>query len=176
TLHPARQRLDPALGPIGELHELEQLLRALSADRPREVEVAAVDEHVVLDAELLVELVLLRHDTDPGADLLAVARRVEPEDPQLALAHRRHATDHAHRRRLAGTVRAEKPERLAAPHVDVDAVDGDEVTEALHELARRDQGVRHAESTLPVAMSADAAGRYARRPCSCATWSQATST
>ena len=89
--------------------------------------------------ELLVELVLLGHDADPRPDLLAVAGRVHPEDPQLALGHGRHASDHAHRRRLAGAVRPEEPERLAAVDLDLDPVDGGEVAEPLDQAARRDQ-------------------------------------
>jgi GNAT superfamily N-acetyltransferase len=96
-----------------------------------QVEVAAVEHEVVLHGELLVELVGLRDDTDPGADLLALRRRVHVEDPQLAVGTRRDAADHPHRRRLAGTVRPEEPERLAAVHLDVDAVDRGERAEAL---------------------------------------------
>ena len=39
--------------------------------------------------------------------------RIEPEDAQLTVGHRRHAADHAHRRGLACPVRAEEAERLA---------------------------------------------------------------
>ena len=127
------------LGAIGELHELEQLLGAAPALGARQVEVAAVEHEVVEHGELLVELVLLRHDADPGPDLLAVAGRVHPEDPQLALGDRRDAADHAHRRRLAGAVRPEEAERLAAVDLDVDPVDGGEVAEPLDQAAGRDQ-------------------------------------
>ena len=63
-------------GPVGELHELEQLRGAAPALGARQVEVAAVEHEVVEHGELLVELVLLGHDADPGPDLLAVAGRV----------------------------------------------------------------------------------------------------
>ena len=39
---------------------------------------------VLLDRQLVVELVGLRHDAEPGADLLAVRRRVEAEHAQRA--------------------------------------------------------------------------------------------
>ena len=138
-LHATGQRLDLAVGTVGELHELEQLVRAPLAFGARDVEVAAVQDHVVGDRQLLVELVHLRHHAHPGPDLLAVLGRVESEDPKRALGDRGHASDHPHRRRLAGTVRAEEAERLAAPNLDVDPVDGHELTEALHQLLRADQ-------------------------------------
>ena len=139
-LHPARQRLDLARGPLGELHEVEQLGGAALALGPREVEVAAVDDQVLGDRELVVELVGLRHDAEAGADRPAVRRRVEAEHPQRAGGRRRRAADHPHRRRLAGAVRSEEPERLAAVDLDVDPVDGREVAEPLDEPARFDQG------------------------------------
>ena len=66
-------------------------------------------------------------------------RRVEAEDPQLAGGGRRGAADHPHRRRLAGAVGSEEAERLAAVDLDVDAVDGGEVAEALDQAACFDQ-------------------------------------
>ena len=55
-----------------ELHELEQLGRPPLALGARDVEVAAVDDEVLLDGQLVVELVGLRHDAEPGADPPAV--------------------------------------------------------------------------------------------------------
>src|SRR4029079_13406276 len=62
-------------------------------------------------------------------------------DPERAVGDRRHAADHAHGRRLPGPVGAEEAEGLAALEVEVDAVDCDELAEALHEVARVDQGL-----------------------------------
>ena len=63
---------------------------------------------------------------------------------------RRDAADHPHRRALPRPVRAEEAERLARSHVEVDAVDGDEVAETLHEAAGVDHGAVHAHgSNLP---------------------------
>ena len=58
--------------------------RALADHRARQVEVAAVDEEVVAHRELGVEVVLLRHHAEPGADLRAVGRRVQAEHAQVA--------------------------------------------------------------------------------------------
>ena len=68
---------------------------------------------------------------------------IEIEDPQFAGGDRRDTADHAHRRGLAGAVRAEEPERLALLDVEVDAVDRDEVAELLAQIAGGDHGGRH---------------------------------
>ena len=86
-----------------------------------------------------VERVLLRHDAEPRPDLRAVARGIEPEDAQRPVRDRRDAADHAHRRGLPRPVRAEEAEGLASLEVEVDRVHGDEVAEALDEVARVDQ-------------------------------------
>ena len=64
---------------------------------------------------------------------------IETEDPERPRRDRRDAADHPHRRALAGAVRPEEAERLAALDVEVDAVDGDELAEALDEAARVDR-------------------------------------
>ena len=75
ALHPARERIDARVAPVGELHELEQLLGPAPDLRARQVEVAPVDHEVVPHRELGVEVVLLRHHAEPAADLRAVGRR-----------------------------------------------------------------------------------------------------
>ena len=50
----------------------------------------------------------------------------------------RHAGDHPHRGRLPGPVGTEEAEGLPSGDVEVDVVDGDQVTESLREAARRD--------------------------------------
>ena len=87
-LHATGERLDLAARAFGQLHELEQLGRTTLALGPRDVEVAAVEDQVVDHRQLLVELIELGHDTHPGPDLLAVGRRVEAEDVELAVGDR----------------------------------------------------------------------------------------
>ena len=89
---------------------VEQLLGPLADHRTRQVEVAPVDQEVVEHGQLGVEAVLLRDHAEARADLGPVDARVEAEHAQLAVGHRRHAADHAHRRRLARAVRPEEPE------------------------------------------------------------------
>ena len=137
-LHPARERLHLVAGALGELDEVEQLVDLRLQLAAREPEVAAVDEHVLAHRQLRVERVVLRNDAEPGSDAGAVRVWVETEDAQRPAADRRDAADHPHRRALAGAVRPEEAERLAAPDVEVDSVDRDEVAEPLHEAASVD--------------------------------------
>ena len=126
SLHAARERVDLGVAPVAQLHEVEQLGGPLADERSRQVEVAAVDHHVVPHRQLGVEVVLLRHDAEARADLRAVGRGVHAEHAEFAARPRRHAADHAHRRRLARAVRSEEAERLAGFDREVDAVDGHE--------------------------------------------------
>ena len=91
------------------------------------------------------------HDPEAAPDLDSVAGRVEPEDAQRPVRHRRDAPDHPHRRRLAGAVRAEEAERLAALKVEVDRVDRSELAEALDKPACLDQRFSVPTGHLPKA-------------------------
>ena len=142
--HPARQQVDPVVPTIGQLDELEQLVGSLTDDAPRQVEVAAVDEHVVAHRQLEVERVLLGHDAETGADARPVGRRVHAQHAEITVRDRRDATDHPHRRRLAGPVGPQEAERLPLLDAKVDGVDSDEVAEALRQLTSLDErGRRH---------------------------------
>ena len=112
-LLPAGQWLDLTAGAVAELDEVEQFGGPLAGVATADVEVPRVDDQVLEHGQLGVELIGLGHDADPRPDRAAVSLRIEPEDAQLAVRHRRHAADHPHRRGLARPVRAEEPERLA---------------------------------------------------------------
>ena len=140
SLHAPREWLDLVAGALRELDEVEQLPGARPRLRVRQVEVAPVDEQVLLDRELHVQAVLLGHDTEAGADRGAVRGRIQAEHPQRAVGDRRDAADHAHRARLARAVRPQEPERLARRHLEIDGVHGRGRAEALRQGARKDQG------------------------------------
>ena len=155
ALHAARQRLDLVIGPLGQLHEVQQPRRALGDDGPRQAEVPAVDQEVLPDGQLHVQGVLLRHDAEPGPDRRAVGHRVHAQDRQLAPARRRDAADHPHGRGLAGAVRAEEAERLTPPELEIDPVHGGEITEPLGQVvsANKDLRFRHARDTTRQGLS-----------------------
>ena len=66
ALHPAGQRLDPVVAPLGELGELEQLVGPRAHLVAGEPEEPPVDPEVLLDGEVLVEDVALRADARAG--------------------------------------------------------------------------------------------------------------
>ena len=127
ALHAARERVDPVVAPVAELHELEQLVGPFADHAPREVEVAAVDEEVVAHGELEVERVLLGHDAEAGADARAVGRPGRGRAPRSSPSE----TGETHPiMRMVEVLPApfgpEEAERLARLDVEVDAVDRDE--------------------------------------------------
>ncbi len=80
SLHAAGERVDLVAFAIGELHEVEQFGSPGPDVGQLEPEVPAVDQHVVPDGQLGIEVVLLRHHAEPGAD--RAGRRVP--DPSRA--------------------------------------------------------------------------------------------
>jgi hypothetical protein len=100
---------------------------------------ATVDHQIVEHGELEVERVLLGYQADTAADPRTIGGRIEPEYPEGPGADGRHARDHPHGGGLAGAIGSEEPERLAAGDLEVDPVHGDELVEALGQLARQDQ-------------------------------------
>jgi hypothetical protein len=138
-LHAPGERLDHAVAALGQLHELEQLLRLRARGCARQAVVARVHEEVLARCQLHVERVRLRYDTQARANRGTVAHRILVEDTQRPPARRRHAADHPHRGALAGAVRSEESECLTAVHVEVDAVDGVDVAELLAQSAGMDQ-------------------------------------
>src|SRR5215218_1574240 len=136
--HAAGQLAHVRAPAFGQPREREQLVAPRAGGGAGQPEVARVHEQVLADAQVAVEVVVLGHDAEARLDLAAMARDVQPEHRQAALAHARQPVDHLHRRRLAGAVRAEEAEALAALHVEVDAVDRDDAAVGLAQAARVD--------------------------------------
>ncbi|EMY33032.1 phenol hydroxylase [Arthrobacter crystallopoietes BAB-32] len=141
ALHAAGERVHAGLGLVGELGELQQLVRLRPQVAVGQAEVAAVDDQVVADPDLVVEVVLLRHHAQVRPDLGAVAVRIQPHDGQLARGALRDAADHPHCGRLAGAVGPEQAEGLPRRDVEGDAVDRGEIPVLLGQAARRNDGL-----------------------------------
>ena len=142
SFHPARECVDLRLALLGELDEIEEFFDAVSDDRSRQVEVAAVHHQVVVDRQLLVEVVLLWDNTEPVAQLRSLVFGVEAQNRERPARDRAHRPDHPHRRGLACAVRSEESERLTLLDGEVDAIDGNEVPKLLCEIVSMDQS-RH---------------------------------
>ena len=154
ALHAAGELVDLALGLVSQLREVEQLVGLLRADLAGQAEVAAVDVEVLAGVELTVEVVLLRHDPQAGADLGPMVVGIEAEDAQTPARAGRDGADHLHRRGLARAVRAEQAERLPRRDLERQAVDREEVGLALDlvgldEVLGFDHGGRHRTTLTP---------------------------
>ena len=114
--------------------------RSIAALRSRARHAVEVreDEQVLLDGERRVEVVGLRRDAHLGARLLGVAGQRVAEHLELAGVGDRLRGQHLHRRRLAGAVGAEQADARALGHVEVEAVDGEDVAVVLDDLAQAD--------------------------------------
>ena len=134
----ARELPGLALLVAGELHERERLADGLRALRLGDLLVLEAERDVVGDVEVREQRVALEHRVDVAAvrrrlrDVLAVEQDAPARRPL-------EARDHAQRRRLAAARRPDHREELAGRHVEVDAVDGDDVgAERLDELLEPD--------------------------------------
>src|SRR5688572_20298627 len=88
---------------------------------------------IVLDGEAAEDRGLLRQIADPQPRPLIHRQRRDIEAVEIDTAAIRldQPGDHVEHRRLAGAVRAEQADRLAAPHVEAHALDHFAATEAL---------------------------------------------
>ena len=136
-----------------ELDDLQQLVdRAAAA-----IERAEQAEHL-LDRQLLAELRLLQLNAEPLPDLPLVRAPAEAEHLDLAGVGREQPLENLDRRRLAGAVRAEQAEALAALHVQRQPVHGDDVAVALFESVTSHREVVHGVSVSAGGPGAQVAG------------------
>ena len=102
--------------------------------------VQAPDHDQVLEAgEVLVDGRVLAGEADAPAQLGGVADDVEARDEHGAGVGLQQRREHADRGRLAGAVGAEEPEHAARRDLEVDAVEGPDVAEGLHETGHADR-------------------------------------
>ena len=143
--------------PVGQLDELEQLVRAAPDLVARQPEEAPVDEQVLADVELEVEVVLLRDDAEPLPDRGAVALG----SCRGRAACPRSAGDTAPIIRIVELLPApfgpRKPNVSPRCDGEVDPVDGGEVAVALRQPVRLDHRLVGHAVTLAEAVRGDGA-------------------
>jgi hypothetical protein len=134
ALHPARQPQDRPVPFVLQGHEPEQLVGPGAGLAGPDAEVPGVDQEVLDHRDLLVQVVLLRHDAHPALEVAVVPRgHRPPEHRQHAVGGRSGARDHAHRGGLAGPVRSQEAEALLGGHGEVDPSNGLERAVSLDE-------------------------------------------
>ena len=127
--------------PLGGLLEpelLEQAPRGRAGVRRAQPLQAPEEPQVLGRREVLVDRRVLAGDADQLADAMRLAGHVDAEDLGVARVDRQQRREHPQHRGLAGAVRPEDAEDLALADLEVDAVDGAQVAERLHQPARVD--------------------------------------
>ena len=135
---PSRKGADAAAPLALERDDLQQLtnLAAASVEGPKQA------QHL-FDGQLVAELCLLQMDAEPFPQLALARRPCESENLDVAPVRREEALEDLDRRRLAGAVRTEEPEALAAPDVQRQTGHGDDVTVAFLETVTLHCQVMH---------------------------------
>ena len=116
-------------------------LRGDLVRRPRARVRRAVELDRLAHGEQAVERRLLEHDADPLAERALAAAGVEAEDAHVAGVGAAVAFEDLDERGLAGAVRAEQREHLAAADLEVDAVERLHAVVGLAQAADADGGL-----------------------------------
>ena len=157
--------LDPRAALLLELHQRDDLVGRRAA-----VEEAAEQAQRFDDRQLVGELRLLQLDAQPLTQRQRVGGPPQPEHLDVAGVRLRQPFADLDRRRLAGAVRPQQAEAFAGAHVQLDAVDGDDVLVGLAEIGDAQGGRRpgrNHRSSLAVAAGHAGAVRCARTRGSC---------
>jgi hypothetical protein len=143
TPHAARIGLGRAVAGLGEAEALEHLARA--AARLLALEVVETPDHleVLMPGQVLVDGGRLPGEPDAEPQGLGVLHDVEPVDLGSPGGRRQQGREDADARRLAGSVGAEQAEHRSLVHFEVDAFEGLDLAEGLHESFRADDGRGH---------------------------------
>src|SRR6185295_7320797 len=151
--HAAREGGDAGVDDIAEADMRHRRLdRRLALDRIKPDQARGVAQ-VLGGREIVVEADLVRHVADPALDLERLARRIVAEHARGALADVAQPQQHQDRGGLAGAVRAEQPENLAARDRERYAFDDRRSVVALGEIADLDDVVAHRrpnQTTTPI--------------------------
>src|SRR5262249_23169558 len=135
--HAVRVAADAVLGTVAQFDDLENLVDA----RPRAVAVVVGEQLEVLAARQIgIEARALDEPGDALERLRPVDERIAPEQARVAGGRTDQAEQHPERGRLAGAVRPQIAEDIAALDGEIDAVDRDDLAVALDEPACRDPG------------------------------------
>lgn len=143
-LHTARKRSGP---PRAERFDLtvnvaDQVVVRLDGRPEKRCEKA----QVLFDAHVLVQREPSRHVTDPPPDLFVVGRHVESVDRRPAAVGQQQRRQDAEQRRLAGPVRADNPEDLAALRIEAHSAQRFDAPVAFREVAYGYCGSHYSEN------------------------------
>jgi hypothetical protein len=139
--HAAGERLDEAIGGVGQAETLEELGGAGAHDRPRQVVEPADHLEVRAGGEQAVDGGLLAGEADLRPHGGRVGDDVVPGHQGAALGGLQERGEDPHRGRLAGAVVAEQAEDRALRHVEVDVAQRPKIVVAPAEPFGEDAGL-----------------------------------
>ena len=131
--HAARVGPDGPVGGVDEVEALEQLDCAARGRARRLTRQLAHHAQVLAPGEVLVDRRVLAGEADRGAHGVGLAGDVESEHRRVARVGGEQRREDAHGGRLAGAVGAEQAEDRPGRDLEIDAVEGGDVAEALHD-------------------------------------------
>ena len=157
-LLPTRKLSRLAFRVVAELHQCERLCDALCVLRLRQLLVLESEADVARDIEVREQGVALEDRVD-----VPLVRRhlgnVDIIEDDAAARRALEPGDHPQGRGLPAAGRADHSEELAAGHVQVDAVDGNNVTECLRQLLEVDLSLHQTSTPTMAAASSPVAKR-----------------
>ena len=114
-LQALRQALDVAIAQVADAHELDDVSRPPCAGAsPRRSCARAKKSRYSVDGRVRVHAGVVRHEARDPAHLLRIVHDRVAADARVAALRRIERRQNAHRRRLAGAVRPDEAEHLAA--------------------------------------------------------------
>src|SRR5258708_814576 len=135
-LHAVRVVRYQSFGRVGELHEVEQLGRALGRSLTIQTIHTAHEVQIFGSGQSSKQCHTFRHDSDLPFDLHHLADQIEAENLNSPGGRREQAGEHLDGRGLSGAIRSQKAEELAGSHSKIHVFDGDEVSEPPRQIFR----------------------------------------
>jgi hypothetical protein len=141
--HPAGVGPHRPVGGAGELEALQQFVGPLPRLAAGQLREAPGQPEVLTAGQVGIDRRILAGEADPVADAVGVADHVVAEDLRVPAVGWEDGCQDPDRGGLAGAVGPEQPEHGTGRHLEVDAVEGDHVAEALDQSLYEDCGVAH---------------------------------
>ena len=140
--HAPAELVDLGVAAIAQVGDLQRAVDRRPSLASRHAVEVREHEQVLLDCQRHVEVVELGHHPHLRARLLRVLGQPEAEHLQLTLVGDHLGGERLHRGRLAGAVRPQEANALPVWNVQVEAVDGGDRPEPLHEPSQHHRGRR----------------------------------
>ena len=147
--HALRVRGHRAVAAVPEQEEPQQLRHLPVEPRLRHPSKASDQRQVLGGRQVRVEVRLLRHVADPPLVCRGIVRLADAVEQNRSAARLEQADHHVDGRALAGSVRAQVADHLAAADREADVVDREVATVALRQRSNVEHGLRCGRLVAP---------------------------